>query len=83
MDHAYKSLQMEVSLFGNILLSSYSQYGCLETKGTWFENLWEYLSEIGVSLELGGNHHFKPVRIGDMSLMGLFLQNFMDHRQAA
>ncbi len=72
MVHAYESFQMKVGLFGDILLSSYSQYSCLATKGTWFENLCEYLSEIGMSLELYDKHHFKPVRIGDKSLIDLF-----------
>ncbi len=48
----------------------------------WFENIWEYLSEIGVSLNLDDKHHFKPSRIGDKSLMDVFFQHFMDHRQA-
>ena len=72
MIHAYESSQMEVRLFGNILSSSYLQYGCLVTKGMWFENLWKYLSEIGVSIELDDNRHFKPFRTGDNLLMDLF-----------
>ena len=74
---------MEVGLFGNILSSRYSRYGCLETKGKWFENLWEFLSEIGMSLELYDKHHFKPVRIGDNFLMDLFFQHLINHWQVS
>ena len=73
---------MEVGLFGNILAQDYNQYGCLATNGTWFANLWEYLTKYGVTIELDKQYHFQPVRAGDRSLMAMFFQFPFDHRQA-
>ena len=81
MSHAYEAFQMEVGLFGDILAQDYIRYGCLATNGTWFANLWEYLSKYGVTLELDEQYHFKPVRVRDGSLMALFFQFPFDHRQ--
>ena len=45
-------------------------------------SLWEYQSKYEVTLELDEQYHFKPVRVGDGSLMALFFQFPFDHRQA-
>ena len=65
---AYLVFQNEVGIGGKVLLRSFEKYGNLATHG-FFRNLWQLLSQYGVSLRLPQDSSSSVLRIDNGPLM--------------
>jgi hypothetical protein len=72
----YESFLMDIGMYGNPFDLDYTHFSLLAIAGTWFENLWELLSDFDVTATLGDGCHLHPVRLGDSSLMFEFSKYF-------
>ena len=71
MMQAYEAFLIEVGLYGDTMQHSYKQYRGLATDGTWFKNLWQFLDELGITLETTSEVQLSPIREENFSLTGV------------
>ena len=65
---AYLVFQNEVGIGGKVLLWSFEKYGNLVTHG-FFQNLWQLLSQYGVSLRLPQDSWISAMCVNNRPLM--------------
>ena len=78
MRQAYEAFLIEVGLSGDVFQRNFAKLGILSTPGTWFSNLWELASHLGVSISTDPKYHLKPARIGDELIIERFLSMDME-----
>ena len=71
MMQAYKVFLIEVGLYGDTMQHSYKKHRGLSTDGTWFKNLWQFLDELGITLETTPEVQLAPIRENNFSLTGV------------
>jgi len=69
MRQVYKAFIVEVGLKGDVLQHNFKIFGELATKGTWFHNLWEFICQLKVTIEIYSKAHLQPARAGDSPIM--------------
>ena len=72
LQQEYEAFQIELGLYGDILSYSWKDMGCLATRNTWFENLWQLCEHFGLKVHTQREAWLGPVRDGDVALMLAF-----------
>jgi hypothetical protein len=70
---AYKSVMIEVGLYGNTMDYDYKTHSMLATSNTWFKNMWELVWYFNIWLHVNAAFQFKAVHWGDISLISEFM----------
>ena len=68
----YEAFQIEVGLYGDILMHSWKDMGELATKNIWFENLWQLCSHYGIKVHMAKDLTLGPVQERDVSIIAAF-----------